>query len=301
MASKEFKAFHARMTSKAIDPHLTMQEIRSNFEKLLSDFPPERDVLFENFSIQNIPAMKCSWPKQEGKGVILFFHAGAYNAGSNHSHRDLMGRLSKGSRMPVIGIDYRLAPENPFPAALYDALAAYQYLLENAYEPSDIILAGCSAGGGLILALMLRLKQERMPLPKGAVCICPWADLAMTGKSIASNNGKDIISCARLESSVSLYCGAQDRKDPLISPLYGDLSGFPPLLIQVGDQELLLDEAVALARSAKESGVFVELQVWPKMCHTWQLFAAKIPEGRQAILKISAWIRKLPEQTASAS
>ena len=218
MASTEFKAFYQKILSKPINPHQKIQEIRENFEKLLSEYPPEPDVQFEDFTIKHIPAMKCSVRGQDKKGAILFFHGGAYNVGSNYSHRDLMGRISKASHFPVIGIDYRLAPEHPYPAALEDAIDAYQYLLKS-YKPSEIVLAGSSAGGGLAVSLLLHLKNEKLALPAGAVCICPWVDLAMTGSTIQSNEGKDILTKARLESSVKFYCGSHNKKDPFISPL----------------------------------------------------------------------------------
>lgn len=294
MASAEYEAFYQRMISRfqtGMNSYQAMQDIRAGFEQLLSGYPPDEDVAFEDFTIKQIQATRCAHSTADKTHVILFFHGGGYNAGSNVSHRDLMGRISKASQFPVIGIDYRLAPEHPYPAALEDAYNAYQYLLQN-HQPSEIILAGASAGGGLILSLLLQLKEQRLPMPAGAVCICPWVDLAMTCRSIQTNDGKDIISKSRLESSVILYCGSQDTKDPFISPLYGDLSGLPPLMIQIGERELLLDEAKSLAKKAKEKGVKVDFEVWPEMCHTWHLFAREIPEGRQAIDKIGSWMRQ---------
>lgn len=294
MASVEYEAFYQKMISQAqkgVDPNQTIQETREGFEKMLSIFPSDVDVTFEPFDIKHIKATRCSTSTAEQGGVILFFHAGGYTVGSNYSHRDLMGKLSKASYLPVIGIDYRLAPEHPYPAALEDAVTAYQHLLQTGYQPSEIILVGCSAGGGLILSLMLSLKDSKLPLPSRAVCICPWVDLAMTGNSIQANNGRDILSRARLESSAALYCNGNDAKDPYISPLYADLSGLPPLFIQVGERELLLDEIKNLAIKAKEQGVNVDIEIWPDMCHTWHLFAREIPEGLQAIAQAAAWIR----------
>lgn len=296
MASAEYDAFYQRMISRlqtTTNPNPTMQETRDGFEKMLRGYPPDDDVKFENFTIKQIQATRCSLSASDKTRVILFFHAGGYSVGSNYSHRDLMGRIVKASQLPVVGVDYRLAPEHPYPAALEDAFSAYHYVLQSGHQPSEIILAGASAGGGLIISLLLRLKNEGLSLPAGAVCICPWVDLALTGSTLQSNDGKDIISRSRLESSASFYCAGHNAKDPFLSPLYGDLSGLPPLLIQIGERELLLDEVKRLARKAQAQGVRTDFEIWPEMCHTWHLFAREIPEGRQAIDKIGAWIRDL--------
>jgi monoterpene epsilon-lactone hydrolase len=295
MVSREYRAFYEKIVSNpsgAVDPTQTVEELRCRFEEWLAMFPPEPDVEWKTISFGGLRAVEGSAPNVDRNRILLFFHGGAYNAGSNASHRDLMGRLSRACALPVLGVDYRLAPEHPFPAALQDASASYDFLLQKGYTPSQIVLGGSSAGGGLLLALMLYLKQQGRPLPSSAVCISPWVDLTQSGDTFQSNEGRDLIRARRLESSASMYCQGEDRKDPLLSPLYGDLEGLPPLLIQVGTYELLFDQIQAFAKKAKKQKVAVTLEIWPEMLHSWPLFASAFPEGAQAIEKIGEWVRK---------
>lgn len=295
MASREYETFYDGVIARpsgAVDPDQPIGEIRRRFEAWLSTFPPDPDVQFEPLQFQLVPILKCSLPSLQSKGAILFFHGGGYNAGSNASHRDLMGRLSRASERPVFGVDYRLAPEHPYPAALEDAEIAYSSLLEEGYSPSQIAFAGSSAGGGLLLALLLHLRQQQHPLPACALCMSPWVDLTQSGRSIRSNDGRDLVRVARLESAAAMYCGSRSRTDPLVSPLYGDLRGLPPLFIQVGNREILLDQIVAFANRAREQKIEVALDIWPEMFHAWQLFAKEIPEGRAAIEKMGRWFKE---------
>lgn len=195
----------------------------------------------------------------------------------------------------MLGIGYRLAPEHPFPGALEDAMTAYHWLLHHPYPSSHILFAGDSAGGGLALSLCLQAKLEKAPLPAACICICPWVDLAMTGKSYETNKGKDFLRPASLAFAAKMYCNGKDPKNPLISPYYGDLRGLPPLLIQTGESELLLDEAVAIAEKAKKSGVDTVLEKWPEMVHTWHLFARELPEGRDAIEEIGKFVKRVSQ------
>jgi monoterpene epsilon-lactone hydrolase len=301
MASKEFEAFYQEILAhRVVGPDEAIANIRESFETFLSEFPPADDITFEKVAIHSLQAERCYAAGSDMSRILLFFHSGAYNAGSTHSHRDLMGRLAKSSRIPVLGINYRLAPEHPYPAALEDAIAVYGYLLEENYKPSDIILIGSSAGGGLALSLLLFLKKNMILMPAGAIGICPWVDLAMQANSIHSNTGKDVITPERLKVSVDLYCNGHDAKDPFISPLYGDLAALPPLMLQCGARELLLDEIKLFAERAKADGTEVTLEIWPEMFHTWQLFASKIPEGQKAIEHMATWIQGCFSKQTSA-
>lgn len=292
MTSKEYDTLLEQLKKRPPSAHLPIQEVRAAFEKFLASFPPESDIEFESIAIASIPACWALAPGVSRKKVILFFHGGGFNAGSIESHRDLMGRISRTSGCAVLAIAYRLAPEHPFPAALEDVLNGYRWLLDGPYSHSDVIFAGTSAGGGLALSLCLKLKDESLPQPAAVICICPTVDLTLRSDSMKRNKERDWVRVDRLASAARDYCKGQDPIAPLISPLYGDLHGLPPLLIQVGSYEILRDEAVAIAEQAKESGVSVTLEEWPEMIHCWQLFASKVPEGQEAIDHIGKFLRK---------
>jgi acetyl esterase/lipase len=222
-------------------------------------------------------------------GVILYLHGGAYALGSINTHREFVARLADAAGVRGLAIDYRLAPEHPFPAALEDATTAYDWLLAGGVEPSQAILAGDSAGGGLALATLIALRDAGQPLPAGAVCISPWADLTLSGASIQGQARADsILDADSLEMYARLYAGDRDRASPLISPLFADLRGLPPLLIQVGTDEILLDDARRCAVRARQAGVDVTLEVWDGMFHVFQLVPF-LPETKRAVGQIAGF------------
>ena len=213
--------------------------------------------------------------------------------GSMRGYRAILARLSRASECRVLGIEYRLAPENPFPAAVDDSVAAYRWLLAQGYDPRKIALAGDSAGGGLVVAVLVALRYSGEPMPAAGVCMSAWLDLAGTGESMTTKAEEDpIVQKEMLDFMAQLYLGDRDRKTPLASPLYADLRGLPPLLIQVGSAETLLDDSTRLAERARAAGVEVDLQVWDDMIHVWPLFAPVLPEGQQAIEQIGDFIRQ---------
>jgi acetyl esterase/lipase len=226
-----------------------------------------------------------------GDLVLLYLHGGGYFGCSAETHRPITaGFALQGFR--VYAPDYRLAPENRFPAAVDDAVAVYRALLAAGHAPQDIVVAGESAGGGLTLSLMLALRAGAVPLPAGAALFSPWTDLAATGDSIRTNSqrcamfyGDDIAPSARY------YLGDTDPRNPLASPLYADLSGLPPLLIHVGEDEVLRDDSTRLAERARAAGVAVELKVWPVVPHAWQIVPHLIPEGRQSLREAGEFLR----------
>lgn len=223
--------------------------------------------------------------------VILYLHGGGYVIGSVNTHRDLIARICRAGKARSLAINYRLAPEDPFPAALEDAIKAYLWLIAEDISPQKIILAGDSAGGGLVLSTLISLRDSGNPLPAGAVCLSPWTDLAGTGESINTKASSDpFLSPDEDHAIAKLYAGDNDLKHPLISPLYADLRGLSPFLIQVGTEEILLDDSIRLARRLKESGVKVTLEVWEGMIHVFQVFAKFLPEGREAIAGIGKFI-----------
>ena len=192
-------------------------------------------------------------------------------------------------------LDYRLAPEHPFPAALEDSVRAYKWLINSeGYDPKNIIIAGDSAGGGLAIATLVKLRDQKIPLPAAAVCLSPWTDLALTGDSMKLNLHEDtLISPEGLMFHSRLYLGKTDPKNPFASPLYADFKGLPPLCIQVGSVEVLLDDATRLAKRAREAGVEVQLDIWEDMIHIFQSYAVIAPESIEGINKIGEFIKKI--------
>lgn len=239
----------------------------------------------------------AAWIAAEGSRrdtVLLYFHGGGFRVGSTRSHRDLIARLSRAARCRALAIDYRLAPEHRFPAPLHDAVAAYQWLLEQGVAPSRIAIAGDSAGGGLALSLLLVLREQAIPLPAAAAVLSAWTDLAATGKSYDSRAAADPIhQRGMIQATARAYLGdSTDPREPLASPLFADLSGLPPLLIQVGDRETVLDDSRNFAAKARAAGVPVELEVWDGMIHVFQQFASELPEARLAIDSIGRFLRR---------
>lgn len=224
--------------------------------------------------------------------AILYFHGGGFRIGSVASHRALIAQIAVASGCRVLAINYRLAPEHRFPAALDDALAAFSWMLGQGLKPENIAFAGDSAGGNLVLAAMLALRKRSLPLPVAGVLMSPWTDLAATGASYISRAEADPIHQRPMILALAKnYLSEQgDPRDPLASPLYADLAGLPPLLIQVGDRETVLDDAVMFADKARAAGVDIDLQVWDGMIHVFQMFGAELVEAHQAILSIAKFL-----------
>jgi phosphinothricin tripeptide acetyl hydrolase len=228
---------------------------------------------------------------EDDKPVLVYLHGGTYSLGSVRSHRHVAAAIGDASGAAVLALDYRLAPEYAFPAAVADALAAYRWLLGCGVRPARIVLAGDSAGGGLAVATMVALRDEGDPLPAAGVCISPWADLACAGASHVTKAGCDpLLVSGELRCMAKYYLRGADSRHPLASPVYADLTGLPPLLVQVGTDEILLDDARALARSARDSGVAVTLEEWPEVVHAWHWYFPVLAEGRHAIKAIGTFV-----------
>ena len=221
--------------------------------------------------------------------LILYLHGGAYIFGSSDTHAPILGELARRTRLRVFAPDYRLAPEYPQPAAEEDALAAYRGLIERGVSPQQIVIAGDSAGGNLALVTLLRLRAAGDPLPAAAVLICPWTDLSCSGKSFESNAAFDYISLEAARLAASEYLGDTDPKDPAVSPLYADLAGLPPLLIQAGGAETLRDQIVKFGERASAAGVDTQLSVYENMIHDWQMFSF-IPQAGHALAEIAVFV-----------
>ena len=235
------------------------------------------------------------------KAVLLYLHGGGYFGCSAQTHRPITVAFAR-QGFRVFAPNYRLAPENQFPAAVDDAVAVYCGLLGEGYSPERIVVSGESAGGGLTLSLLLTLREEGNPLPAGAALFSPWTDLAATGESIRTNSescamfyGPDVAFTSRL------YLGEMDPRNPVASPLYADLTGLPPLLIHVGEDEVLRDDSTRLAEKARAAGVRVELKVWPVVPHAWQFAPHLVPEARQSLRESATFLRALVAEDAANS
>ena len=269
-----------------------LAELRAEYGDLAEEHALPGNIDHQPVDTGGVSAEWIRAPDSRDDRAMLYLHGGCYGSGSVETHRDLMSRLSLAAATQVLGANYRLAPEHPFPAAVDDASAAYRWLLEMGIAPGRIAIAGDSAGGGLALATMIETRDAGLPLPGALVCLSPWVDLALTGTSMDTKAGDDpIVNREMLLGWSKLYLGNHDARTPLASPLYADLDGLPPLLIQVGASEVLLDDATRLAERASAAGVATMLKVWPEMIHVWQTFAAILPEGRQAIARIGEFVR----------
>jgi epsilon-lactone hydrolase len=222
---------------------------------------------------------------------VLFLHGGGYVTGSPALYRHFTWRLATAARAHVVAIDYRLAPEHPFPAALDDALAAYRWLVAGRADPRRTAVLGDSAGGGLALALLLKLRDDGLVLPAAAVALSPWTDLALTGASLSFNAKSDpMLNVADARLFAGCYLADADPRNPYASPLYGNPAGLPPTLIHVGSDEILHDDAMRTAENLRSAGCPVQIEVWPRMPHGWHLFAPVLPEARTAIERIGAFV-----------
>jgi len=233
-------------------------------------------------------------PAPTADRAILYLHGGGYIMGSINTHRELIARLSKAAQARILALDYRLAPEHPFPAPVEDATAAYRWMLAQGLKPSRIAVAGDSAGGGLTVAALVAFRDAGLPMPAAGIPISPWVDLEAIGESMKTRSSQDpIVKPEMIREIARVYLAGQNPRSPLAAPLYADLHGLPPLLIHVGDAEALLDDSKRLAERAKAAGVDVTLEVWPEMPHVWHLFAHFLPEGQQAIDRAGEFVRKL--------
>ena len=235
------------------------------------------------FEADGIQAIRIDVPQAHRERCVLFFHGGGYSYGNAPLYQDFMWRIGTAARASVVYFDYRLAPEHPFPAALDDAVRVARWVATQ-FDPQQIAFVGDSAGGGLVLATLKKLRDQADTLPRAAVAISPWTDLALTGPSLRTNYKADpMMDAAQFPAIAKRYLGEADPRDPYVSPLYGEAAGLPPTLIQAGSDEVLLDDAVRMAEAMRTAGCDIELDVWPKMPHVWHLYARILPEGRQAI------------------
>lgn len=302
MASPEVDRIRQFLNGLKTAPPAPIDEQRKNLDTLneqLVGHPVELlpGTQVEKVVANGVPSEWIYFPASRQESVLLYLHGGAYLLGSANSHREMVARLSAASGIRALLPEYRLAPEHLFPAAVDDAHTAYRWLLAQGFRPEQIVVAGDSAGGGLALALLLAIRNASDPMPAGAVLLSPWTDLAATGESLKTRREADPwLGADSIAMTGQFYAGQEDVHNPLISPVYADLHGFPPMLIEVGDDEILLDDSTRIVEHAQAAGVQVQLHVWEGMWHVFPLFAFLIDEGKQAMEEMGAFIRTRTER-----
>jgi acetyl esterase/lipase len=274
--------------------HETLEQSRRRFLLMEALIPrPPRDTKTITINVGGVSADRVITPASRPNRHVLYLHGGAYRLGAPSTYRHFTWRIASAAQAQVMVIDYRLAPENPFPAALEDAVSYYCWLLAEGADPGQIVVIGDSAGGGLALALLLKLRDSELPLPAAAVVLSPWTDLALTGASLALNAKFDaMVDADDVPAFAADYLAGADPYHPYASPLYGDPTGLPPTLIQVGSEEVLRDDAVRMAEKMQRAHCQVELQIWQQMPHVWHLLAPIMPEAREAIAEIGEFVRR---------
>lgn len=291
-------SFQGRLTKKILQKagmwsEGTIEEQRARQELSARLLRVPKTVRNEHCEIKGV---RGEWftPLTLGKprGTMLYLHGGAYTMGSVAVHRELISRIVLSSGYRVLAINYRLAPEHPFPAALEDACTAWEFLLESGIDVSKACIAGDSAGGGLAAACLLRLREQKIALPASAVFISPWFDLGMTGESVREKSELDpILDADKLHEYAAMYAGGRNVDDSLISPLYADLQGLPEMLLQVGTDEILLDDSLRFAERAEAAGNTVKLEVYDHQIHVFQIFLY-LPEARTAVDAIGTFLSR---------
>lgn len=291
MPQSEIETIRALLSSKPRPVGWT--ERRQRLDEVGSVWPVADDVELSAVDLDGVDGEWSIVPGSDASRVLLFFHGGGYCSGSILSHRRMVSEAGRAARMRTLAVGYRLAPEHPFPAAFDDALTAWRYLRRQGIAAAHIAIGGDSAGGGLTIALVNRLREAGEDLPACTWLVSPWTDLTMSGSTLATKDAVDpIIHKGYLEELAAACVPAgMDRKDPRISPLYADLKGFPPTLIQVGSSETLLADATRFAAAAGSVDVAVTLQIWPHMIHAWPVWNARLEPGRRALVDAGAFIR----------
>jgi monoterpene epsilon-lactone hydrolase len=293
MASWQAHAIDAGLrllVKRRLPQDIDIQKVRARIEKMAGR--PPKGVRISQARVGclgewvEVPGVPADAP------VMLYLHGGGYVVCSPRTHRPITAFFAHAG-FRVFCPDYRMAPEAPFPAALEDALSTYEGLLSRGVRPAEIVVAGDSAGGGLTLALLIALRDRKRPLPAAAALLSPWTDLAITGDTIRTNARRDAyINGPAAAKTAAMYVGSADPRDPLVSPLYADLHGLPPIIIHVGEREVLRDDSTRLAERIRAAGPEVVISVWPVVPHVWQIFNRIVPDGRQSLAQMADFLRK---------
>jgi epsilon-lactone hydrolase len=290
MADQEITALRAKLASRV--PSTDLDQRRRDMDARGLAYGMAADVKVEPVTANGVRAEWTWTPDAAADAVLLYGHGGGYVFGSLDSHRHMVAEAGRAADCWALALDYRLAPEHPFPAPVEDTVAAYRYLLGRGIKPGRIAIGGDSAGGGLVVAAMVAIRDAGLPQPSCGWCISPWVDMEASGESMTSRAAADpMVQKAGILDIARTYLGGADPRSPLASPIYADLKGLSPLLIQVGACETLLDDALSLAKVAGAADVRVDLQVWPEMVHVWHLFHPELRAGVAAIAQGGTYIK----------
>ena len=292
MASEEIKTVRELLAAFPAMKDQSVHQLRAQMEEWVGSFPLSEGVSVEAVDAGGVPAEWVEAPGARGDTAFLYLHGGGYALGSTATGRHLAAAISEAAATRVLSLDYRLAPEHPFPTAVDDAVAGFRWLVERGTPAGKVVIGGDSAGGGLTVATLVALRDAGDSMPSAGVCISPWVDLTCSSGSYGTKSDADpVIVNEDIRWFASLYLDGRDPKTPLASPLFANLEGLPPLLIQVGSEEVLLDDAVGLDGRAREAGVDSTLEVWEDMIHVWHVFFQMLPEGRDAIARIGEYFK----------
>jgi epsilon-lactone hydrolase len=294
MASQQAETIKEQIRSfgASLDPSLGLDEMRASYATFAGMTSVPDGVTWSEVDVDGVPAI---WADAEGGAtdrVLQYVHGGGYVVGSADFYRNFTGHLAKALGCRVLNVDYRLAPEHPHPAPVEDSVKAYRWLLAQGIEPGHIAVSGDSAGGGLTIATLVSVRGADLPMPAAAVPLSPWVDMEATGESMVTNAEVDVLVNPDVAKGMAeAFLGGSDPRDPLASPLHADLTGLPPLYIQVGGHEALLDDSTRLAQRAEDAGVDCRIDVFPEMQHVFQLAAGNLPEADDAIGRIAEFLR----------
>ncbi len=280
------------LRSRPVPEKPDVNDSRARYEKMAVLLGGAPDAKVEKINAGGVAAEWVGAPGFDPDRALLYLHGGGYAIGSLNTHRRMAYDISAACGVRVLVIDYRLAPEHPFPAAVDDAATAWRWLLQQGLKPGRLAIAGDSAGGGLTIATLVNLRDQKLALPACAVAVSPWVDLEGVGTSMTARSAMDpMVQKAGLSWMAGMYLAGKDPKTPLAAPLHADLKGLPPVLVQVGSAETLLDDAMRIAEKLHNSGVEVRLSVWPNQLHVFPFFAPILSEGRDGCIEIGNYIR----------
>jgi epsilon-lactone hydrolase len=293
MAGPEIVKLKRILREKALPPgvDIPLEQRRKGMEKVA--FKVADDIGVEAVTVAGRAAEWITAPGSQTGRAILYLHGGGYVMGSLTTHRSLVGEISRAAQAAALLVDYRLAPEAPFPAAVEDGVAAYRWLLDNGFAAKNLAIAGDSAGGGLAVATLISARDQGLPMPKAAVPISPWSDMTCSNESYKTRAEADpLVGSGSIGDMANLYLQGKDPKHPYASPNFASLKSLPPLLIHVGRDEVLLDDSIKLDQKAKADGVNSTLEIWEDMIHVWHAFHPMLPEGKHAIERVGAFLRE---------